>query len=134
MLSNKGWLAIENSRLYELVKHKSHTDAITHLWNHGFFQDKLTEEIENALKTQTSIGLIMIDIDDFKKLNDLYGHQNGDIVLKEIAQILNESSRECDYVCRYGGEEFCIILTQTNMEQGYLIAERIRQNISNHQF
>ncbi|MCK5013046.1 MAG: diguanylate cyclase, partial [Candidatus Omnitrophica bacterium] len=100
MLANQAGLAIENSRLYEIIKHKSHTDAITRLWNHGFFQDKLTQEIEKANKTHQTVSLIMIDIDNFKELNDIYGHQNGDIVLKEIANILRDSSRDGDYVCR----------------------------------
>ncbi|MBN1869476.1 MAG: sensor domain-containing diguanylate cyclase [Candidatus Omnitrophica bacterium] len=134
MLANQAGLAIENSRLYELIKHKSHTDAITNLWNHGFFQDTLSKEIAQAQNTQQTISLIMIDIDNFKKVNDTYGHQNGDIVLKKMANILRESSREGDYVCRYGGEEFSIILTQTNKDQGFIIAERIRQRIAEYCF
>lgn len=134
MLANQAGLAIENSRLYELTKYKSHTDALTNLWNHGFFQDKLAEEIDRARAAGQAVGLIMIDIDDFKNLNDSYGHQKGDEILIAIANILKESSREGDYVCRYGGEEFSIILTQTSKEQGYAIAERIRQKVSEHDF
>lgn len=134
MLANQAGLAIENSRLYEMIKHKSHTDAITNLWNHGFFQDKLTKEVDKAQKTRQPLSLIMIDIDNFKKLNDTYGHQNGDIVLKEMAHILRDSSRNGDYVCRYGGEEFSIILTQTTKELAYPIAERIRQKVAEHRF
>jgi diguanylate cyclase (GGDEF)-like protein len=134
MLANQAGLAIENSMLYEMIKHKSHTDAITNLWNHGFFQDKLTKEIDKAQKTRQPLSLIMIDIDNFKKLNDTYGHQNGDIILKEIANNLKDSSRNGDYVCRYGGEEFSIILTQTAQEQAYAIAERIRQKVEEHRF
>jgi len=134
MLANQAGLAIENSRLYEMTKHKSHTDAITGLWNHGYFQDKLTEETDKALKINQKISLMMIDIDNFKKLNDRYGHQNGDIVLKEIAKILKDFSRDGDYVCRYGGEEFSIILPQTDQEQSYHIAERIRQKIEKNLF
>ena len=134
MLANQAGLAIENSRLYEIIKHKSHTDTITNLWNHGFFQDKLTKEIENVKKTHKTTSLIMIDIDNFKELNDTYGHQNGDIVLKEMANILRDSSRDGDYVCRYGGEEFSVILTQTNKDHGFIIAERIRQKIEKYCF
>jgi len=76
----------------------------------------------------------MIDIDNFKQLNDTYGHYNGDIVLKELAEVLKKSSRELDYVCRYGGEEFAIILTQTNKEQAFVIAERLRENILQYKF
>jgi len=134
MLANQAGLAIENSRLYEMTKHASHTDALTNLWNHGFFQDKLSEEIDKARKTHQTIGLMMIDIDNFKNLNDSYGHQNGDIVLKEIAKILRESSRDGDYACRYGGEEFSVILTKTDQQQCYIIAERIRSQIADYQF
>ena len=134
MLANQAGLAIENSQLYEMIKHKSHTDSLTNLWNHGFFQDQLSIEIENFPKNQRPISLMMIDLDNFKQLNDTCGHQNGDIVLHALADLLKDSSREIDYVCRYGGEEFSIILTQTTKEQGYTIAERIRTRIENHLF
>lgn len=129
MLANQAGLAIENSQLYEMVKNKSHTDALTSLWNHGFFQNKLSEDIQLAREQNVPLSLIIVDIDNFKALNDTYGHQNGDIVLKEIARILKESCREADSPCRYGGEEFSIILPQINKEQAFGIAERIRQRV-----
>ncbi len=134
MLANQAGLAIENSQLYELVVHRSHTDSLTNVWNHGFFQHTLSLEVEKSRSHHLSLCLLMIDIDNFKKLNDTWGHQNGDILLLELATILKESSREIDYVCRYGGEEFAIILTQTTKEQGFVIAERIRERIAQHQF
>ena len=134
MLANQAGLAIENSQLYEMIKHKSHTDSLTDLWNHGFFQDQLTDQVKNTKNKKGTLTLIILDIDNFKKINDTYGHQNGDIILKEVAKILIESSRETDYICRYGGEEFSCILTKTNKEKGYAIAERIRQNIEQHNF
>jgi diguanylate cyclase (GGDEF)-like protein len=134
MLANQAGLAIENANLYELVKHKSHTDAITSLWNHGFFQNKLSEEIQKAREQSTLLSLLIMDLDNFKALNDTFGHQNGDIVLKDVARILNESCRETDYPCRYGGEEFSIILPQINKEQAFGIAERIRQKIEQNVF
>lgn len=134
MLANQAGLAIENANLYELVRYKSHTDSITNLWNHGFFQDQLSKEIESARGGNRPITLLMFDIDDFKKLNDTYGHHNGDTVLREIANILKDSSRENDFACRYGGEEFAVILTQTPKEQGMAIAERIRAQIAEHTF
>ena len=75
-----------------------------------------------------------MDIDNFKHLNDTHGHQNGDLVLKEIGHLLKKYSREFDKTCRYGGEEFSIILPQTNKEQGFLIAERLRQEIEAYSF
>ncbi len=134
MLANQAGLAIENSQLYEMVKYKSHTDSITNLWNHGFFQNQLSIEIDKAKHENIPLSLIILDIDNFKKLNDTYGHQNGDIVLKEIAKILKDSSRDIDYVCRYGGEEFSIILPRTDKPNAYTIAERIRQRIEQHNF
>jgi len=134
MLANQAGLAIENASLYEMVRHQSHTDSITNLWNHGFFQDQLSKEITSARANHHALSLLVLDIDDFKKLNDTYGHHNGDIVLREIANILKDSSRENDYACRYGGEEFAIILTQTTKEQGMVIAERIREKIAGQTF
>lgn len=134
MLANQAGLAIENASLYELVRHQSHTDSITNLWNHGFFQDQLSKEVKSAHANHHVLSLLILDIDDFKKLNDTCGHHNGDIVLREIANILKDSSRENDYACRYGGEEFAIILTQTTKEQGMVIAERIREKVAGHTF
>ena len=134
MLANQAGLAIENSRLYEIVIHKSHTDPITNLWNHRFFQEQLTKLIAEAQKNKKPISLIILDIDNFKNLNDEQGHQSGDMILKEIGFILNDSCRDSDLACRYGGEEFSIILPHTNEEQGYAIAERIRSRIEKHPF
>ncbi len=134
MLANQAGLAIENASLYEIVRHQSHTDSITNLWNHGFFQDQLSKEIETTRAQHHALTLIILDIDDFKKLNDTYGHHKGDVVLREIARILKDSSRENDYACRYGGEEFAIILTQTTKDQGTVIAERIREKVDGHPF
>ncbi len=134
MLANQAGLAIENSQLYEIIVQKSHTDSLTNLWNHGFFQHKLSEELEKAQKANLPLSLAIIDIDNFKRLNDTYGHQNGDIILRELAHVLRKSSRETDYICRYGGEEFSIILPQTNKEQALTIAEQIRQAIAQQEF
>ncbi len=134
MLAGQAGLAIENSRLYEITVEKSRTDSLTNLWNHGFFQEKLNQEINTAKKKNQPLSLMMIDIDHFKNLNDTYGHQNGDFILKSIGQVLRESSQETDYICRYGGEEFSIILRFTSREKSYEIAEHIRQTIEKHAF
>ncbi len=132
MLANQAGLAIENSRLYEVVMQKSNTDSITGLWNHGYFQSQLSKELEKSISQNYPTSLVLIDIDNFKRFNDNYGHQNGDVVLKEIAHILKDSAREIDFPCRYGGEEFSIILPQINRDQAFAIAERIRMRIENH--
>ncbi len=134
MLANQAGLAIENSNLYELVVQKSLTDTITNLWNHRFFQEQLSIEVERTQSDNTPLSLAIIDIDDFKKLNDNFGHQHGDVILKKLAEIFKEFSRESDYICRYGGEEFSIILIQTSKEKSFDIAERLRKKIEEYPF
>ncbi|MCR4337579.1 MAG: sensor domain-containing diguanylate cyclase, partial [Candidatus Omnitrophica bacterium] len=134
MLSNLAGLAIENSNLYEMVVHKSQTDPVTDLWNHRFFQEKLSEEIFEAQHNKKPLSLAIIDIDNFKKLNDTHGHLYGDIILKELAHLLKQSSRDIDYVCRYGGEEFSIILIDTGKQQALEVAERLRNKVATHAF
>jgi diguanylate cyclase (GGDEF)-like protein len=134
MLSNQAGLAVENSQLYENTVIRSHSDYLTDLWNHGYFQFMLQKEIEKAKATQTPLSLIMIDIDDFKVYNDTLGHQAGDKILKELAILLKKQSRKMDYVCRYGGEEFTVILPQTDKKEAFLLAERLRSDIEKQVF
>lgn len=134
MLANQAGLAIENSQLYEMIVHKSNTDSLTALWNHGFFQDTLLLEIDKAREDHVPTSLLIIDIDNFKKFNDTWGHQSGDIVLAKLAKLLKDCAREMDFVCRYGGEEFSIILTQTGKEQAFVIAERMREKVAQYKF
>lgn len=134
MFANQAGLAIENSRLYEHMVIKSHTDSLTNLWNHGYFQLLLQEEIERSKATQTPVSLMMLDIDYFKNYNDSLGHQMGDQVLEEISKLLKDYSRKIDKVCRYGGEEFAIILPQTGKKDAHMIAERLRETVEKHPF
>ena len=134
MLANQAGLAIENSQLYEKTVQMSHMDSLTDLWNHGYFQYLLQTELEKAKAMNAPLSLIMFDIDDFKIYNDTLGHQAGDRVLKELAELLKNQSRKMDHVCRYGGEEFTIILPQTDKNEAYLIAERLRMDIERHVF
>ncbi|MFA4889423.1 MAG: diguanylate cyclase [Candidatus Omnitrophota bacterium] len=134
MLANQAGLAIENSQLYEKTVIQARTDALTDLWNHGRFQQLLQAELEKAKITQTPLSLLMLDIDDFKLYNDALGHADGDRILKDLANLLKDQSRKMDYVCRYGGEEFTIILPQTDKKEAFLIAERLRMDIEKHPF
>jgi len=133
-LANQAALAIENSQLYEMIKRRSDTDSITGLWNHGFFQYQLSKLLRACQKNRQALSLLILDIDNFKILNDTLGHQHGDIVLKELGFILKDSSRDVDFVCRYGGEEFSVILPQINKDQAQEIAERIRKRVAQHRF
>ena len=134
MLANQAGLAIENSQLFELTVEHAHSDYLTNLWNHGYFQYLLQTELEKAKARKNSLTLIMIDIDDFKIYNDTLGHQAGDKILQNLATLLRNQSRKMDHVCRYGGEEFTIILPQTDKLEAFLIAERIRMDILKYPF
>jgi len=134
MLGNQAGLAVENSRLYEKTVIRAHTDSLTDLWNHGYFQRLLGAEIERAKATDKPMSLIMLDIDDFKIYNDKLGHQAGDKILKNLAGLLRNQSRKMDSPCRYGGEEFTIILPHTDRQEAFFIAERLRETIEKYYF
>ncbi len=134
MLANQAGLAIENSQLYEKTVDRAHSDYLTNLWNHGYFQLLLQTELEKTKATQSTLSLITMDIDDFKIYNDTLGHQAGDKILRDLAQLLRNQSRKIDLVCRYGGEEFTIILPQTDKKEAFMIAERIRMDIQRYSF
>lgn len=129
MFANQAGMAIENSKLYEKAIVRSHKDALTDLWNHGYFQMVFDNELKAAKEQMTSLSLMFMDIDNFKTYNDTWGHQKGDEILAKISRILIDSSRKIDWVCRYGGEEFAIILPRSTKKDALFIAERIRSNI-----
>ena len=134
MLANQAGLAIENSRLYEKTVMLAHMDSLTELWNHGYFQFLLQTELEKTRAEKAPLSLIMLDIDHFKIYNDSLGHQAGDKILTELALLLKNQSRKMDFVCRYGGEEFGMILPQADKKEAFLIAERLRMDIERHSF
>ncbi|KKL74839.1 hypothetical protein LCGC14_2060860, partial [marine sediment metagenome] len=114
----------------EYYEHISHVDGLTGLYNHNFFHNLMDGEISRAARYKHSFSLLMIDIDDFKRINDTYGHQVGNRVLKELASLLNSFVRKNDSVARYGGEEFAIIFSETAKEHGSIFGNRIVNGIS----
>jgi diguanylate cyclase (GGDEF)-like protein len=126
MFADQAGLAIDNSHLYEEIKFQAHTDSLTRLWNHGYFQNVLEQFIEDSRTSNTPVTLAMIDLDNFKAYNDILGHQKGDVALREIASILKSGMRSNDLVCRYGGEEFAIIMPNLTKQYAYNILERLR--------
>jgi diguanylate cyclase (GGDEF)-like protein len=130
MFSEQAAGALENSYSFELTLTKAHTDSLTGLWNYGYFQYKLDEELAKAKSTNTNVSVLMIDIDDFKKYNDRFGHVQGDKALKKIGQTIKDNCRKIDIVCRYGGEEFSLILPANNKKEARLLAERIRKSVA----
>ncbi|MBV9311466.1 MAG: diguanylate cyclase [Solirubrobacterales bacterium] len=125
-LASRATLALENVDLHTQVSRQAITDDLTGLVNHGRFHELLRAEMEQVRRYQYPVGLVMLDIDDFKSINDAYGHQQGDIVLKQVAQVLSETSRETDTAARYGGEELALVLPHTDLEGTVSIAERVR--------
>lgn len=109
-------------------------DGLTELYNHRYFQDTLRKQIEISRRYNQHFSLIIADIDFFKKFNDTYGHQAGDAVLRQVAQILKKNSRTTDYVCRYGGEEMSIILPNTTAEEALNNANRVCKAVAEKPF
>lgn len=123
---------IVKSRDLEYTYALATTDGLTELYNHRYFQEQMIQNIETGKRYNKPFSLIMIDIDFFKKFNDTYGHQSGDAVLRQVAQILKKNVRSTDIVCRYGGEEMSIILTNTDNEQALITAQKICNAVSEH--
>jgi diguanylate cyclase (GGDEF)-like protein len=125
-LAGQATVSIENVDLHEVVQRQAVTDELTGLFNHRRFQEVIAAEVERARRYDEPVGLVMLDIDDFKQFNDSYGHQQGDLVLREVARVLRANSREIDEPARYGGEELAVALPQTDFEGTYNLAERVR--------
>lgn len=132
IISNQAGLAIQNRRLYEQAYYSAITDGLTGIYNHKYFREQLEFQLEKAKEYGFKISLIMVDIDHFKKFNDSYGHQIGDIVLKEVSMVIQSCVNPDSLVARYGGEEFAVILPDTPTEAAIPVAEKIRLDIENH--
>jgi len=122
-------MALENAGLHRRTEELTINDELTETFNYRYFVQKLQEEKRRAARYNLPLSLIMVDIDWFKKLNDSYGHEIGNLVLKRLSDIIKKCIRDVDVFCRYGGEEFVIILPQTPQVEATQIAERIRQQI-----
>jgi diguanylate cyclase (GGDEF)-like protein len=128
-LAGQAAVSIENVDLHETVARESVTDELTGLSNYRSFYESVEREVERSRRFGDRLGLVMMDIDDFKVVNDTRGHLQGDEVLREIGRVLRESSREIDEPARYGGEELAVVLPGTDLEGAFLLAERMRRQI-----
>jgi diguanylate cyclase (GGDEF)-like protein len=128
-LAGQAVVSIENASLHETVERQAVTDELTGLANVRAFTSFLDREIERRRRFDHPVGLVMIDLDDFKRVNDTYGHQQGDEVLAHVAWVLRDASRDLDMVVRYGGEELAVVLPQTDGSGAAQLAERMRRAI-----
>ena len=122
-------LALDNAHIRARLEHQASTDGLTGLYNHRSFQERLRAEVMQASAEHTAVGLVMLDIDDFKRVNDIYGHGIGDELLAQVAVLLRGSVRANDVVCRIGGEEFAIILPSGDLESSIGLARRLGREL-----
>ena len=126
ILSQQFLLGIKRAVLYKSVQELAITDSLTNVFNRRYYLERFKEEIERSRKFNYKFSCLMIDIDYFKDFNDRYGHVVGDAILRELSRTIQENIRQIDLICRYGGEEFSIILSETDKDAAQLAAERIR--------
>ncbi len=123
-------MAVYNTRLREELQAKANQDGLTGLNNHNEFQRRLQEEVKRVVRYNRPLSLLMLDIDHFKRVNDTYGHPQGDLVLKTVGEVLRESRRGSDVAARYGGEEFAVLLPEVGLNAAITAAERLRQTVA----
>ena len=118
----------------KILGNLANIDGLTEIYNHRYFQNSLDNEINRAIRNETELSLLLIDIDLFKKFNDTYGHQVGDFILKEFSAILKNEIRKYDTLSRYGGEEFTVILPDTSSDEALTVAEKLRTAVDEYVF
>lgn len=123
-------MAVRNVRLMAEVERLANEDALTGLANRRVFGEVLAREVARSRRTHEPLSVVVFDVDYFKRVNDTYGHQAGDEVLRQVAQVLTTAARDIDLVARYGGEEFTAILPNCNLDDAVRVAERMRSGIS----
>jgi diguanylate cyclase (GGDEF)-like protein len=128
ILAHQFALALRRLKLYKDIETLAITDGLTGVYTRRYFLERFDEEIKRSSLRKSNLSFLMIDADHFKAVNDQHGHLTGDLVLKEISNIIQENVREIDIVGRFGGEEFCVILPDTDLEGSRVVAERIRKS------
>ncbi len=138
-LATEASLALDNARLHAELRDMSITDALTGVYNHRHFQQRLQEELDRSARLSTldmprPLSLLLLDVDHFKKINDRFGHPAGDDILRMLSRLMQRVLRSTDVICRYGGEEFAVILPETPADAAMLVAGRLRQAIEYSSF
>lgn len=130
MLANQAAVAISNASLHQSVSKKAYTDTITGLANRRALDEHLESEIINARRTNSSFAVIMMDLDGFKSVNDTYGHEVGDLVLRAVFNVISFGIRSSDFIARYGGDELTLILAKSDVQAAKLVADKILENLA----
>jgi diguanylate cyclase (GGDEF)-like protein len=129
-IAGQAAIAIENAKLYTQAQELAIHNGLTGIYNYRYFMRTLEEEIKRAERYNRCVSLIMLDIDHFKLVNDTYGHQRGDEVLRGLAEVLIANTRDTDMVCRYGGEEFVVILPETDLKSAIDAAAKLNKAVA----
>ena len=124
IFANQAVTALQSARAYETTRQMSVRDSLTEAFNHRYFQETLSRELARHERSGQPLALVMLDIDDFKKINDRWGHPVGDVVLHGLVEELTKGVREMDTVARYGGEEFALIFPETTPAKAWVVADR----------
>src|SRR5438067_8495224 len=127
-------LALDNAQIRARLEHQAQTDPLTGLYNHRTFHERLRAALTNASRSHDSVSVLMLDIDDFKRVNDVYGHGSGDEILRSLAEALRSAVRTSDIVCRLGGEEFAIVMTSRDAQHAERLARRLVKHIAAAEF
>jgi diguanylate cyclase (GGDEF)-like protein len=133
-LGDAAALALDNAHIRAGLELQAQTDSLTGLYNHRYFHERLRRELTQASSAHETVGLVMLDIDDFKKVNDVYGHAVGDHILSELADHLRATVRGSDVVCRIGGEEFAVIVPSTDSASTIALATRLGRRLEEAEF
>lgn len=134
ILADLAAVSLHNAFLYREMEKRAVSDGLTGLYNHRWFQERLSEEVERSGRLGSQLALLLLDLDHFKKINDTYGHPVGDQVLTAVAQTIRVSLRKVDAAARYGGEEFVVLLLGTGEKGARLFADRLRSKVSRLRF
>jgi diguanylate cyclase (GGDEF)-like protein len=134
IFANQAVTAIQSARVYETTRQMSVRDSLTEAFNHRYFQETLSRELARHERSGQPLTLVMLDIDDFKKINDRWGHPVGDFVLRGLVEELTRGVRDMDTVARYGGEEFALIFPETTPEEARVVADRLRKSVASRVF
>ena len=130
MLANQAAVAISNASLHQIVSKKAYTDTTTGLANRRALDERLEAEIITSRRTNSPLAVVMMDLDGFKRVNDTYGHEVGDLVLRAVFNVVSVGIRSSDFIARYGGDELVLVLGQSDMRAARLVTEKILENLA----